>query len=216
MAPFVPRKGSGGRRSRKCQPVENGGRNRHRHSIRRLRLIPGPGSSHRIGIRACLCRASRPTVPPVRNAPACRLVARELPHLLTAARACDGSTPPHARSNVGPIVAWAIETAVRCGEIAATRRKHLNRRARVLPVLETKTRTPRRMPLSTAAFAVLDQLPRPIDGRVWGMRPDSISQAFEWVCRFTSFGKVKTIAGLIFHNLRHEATSRLFEEGLNP
>ena len=42
------------------------------------------------------------------------------------------------------------------------------------------------------------------------MRPDSISQAFERVC------KAASIAGLTFHDLRHEATSRLFEKGLNP
>ena len=42
------------------------------------------------------------------------------------------------------------------------------------------------------------------------MRPDSISQAFEKVC------KAAGIEGLTFHDLRHEATSRLFEKGLNP
>ncbi len=43
------------------------------------------------------------------------------------------------------------------------------------------------------------------------VRPDSISQAFERVCR------VAGIEGLtFFHDLRHEATSRLFEKGLNP
>jgi integrase len=80
----------------------------------------------------------------------------------------------------------------------------------VLLIPETKTGTPRRVPLSTAALGVLDSLPRRIDGRVWGMRPDSISQAFERVC------KAAGIEGLTFHDLRHEATSRLFEKGLNP
>ncbi|MHB1610017.1 MAG: tyrosine-type recombinase/integrase [Acidiferrobacter thiooxydans] len=42
------------------------------------------------------------------------------------------------------------------------------------------------------------------------MRPDSISQAFERIC------KASGIARLTFHDLRHEATSRLFEKGLNP
>lgn len=87
---------------------------------------------------------------------------------------------------------------------------HLDQRARVLLIPETKTGTPRRVPLSTAALAVLDGLPRRLDGRVWGMRPDSISQAFERVC------KASGIEGLTFHDLRHEATSRLFEKGLNP
>ena len=49
-----------------------------------------------------------------------------------------------------------------------------------------------------------------------GARPDSISQAFERVCRLASSGKAAGIEGLTFRDLRHEATSRLFEKGLNP
>ena len=45
-------------------------------------------------------------------------------------------------------------------------------------------------------------------GRVWSLRPHSISQAFKRVC------KAAGIEGLTFHDLRHEATSRLFEKGL--
>jgi integrase len=109
---------------------------------------------------------------------------------------------------IGPLITWAIETAMRRGEIAAMRWEHLDRKARVLLIPEMKTGTPRRVPLSTAALGVLDQLPRRLDGRVWCMRPDSISQAFERVC------KAAGIEGLTFHDLRHEATSRLFEKGL--
>ena len=149
------------------------------------------------------------SIPQVHNARDRRLVADELPRLLTAAQVYGGE--------IGPIITWAIETAMRRGEIAAMRWDHLDRttrsggnEARVLLIPETKTGTPRRVPLSTAALAVLDGLPRRIDGRVWGMRPDSISQAFERVC------KAAGIEGLTFHDLRHEATSRLFEKGLNP
>ena len=131
-----------------------------------------------------------------------RLVDDELPRLLTAAHAYGGE--------IGPLIIWAIETAMRRGEIAAMRWDHLDRRARVLLIPETKTGTPRRVPLSTAALGVLDGLPRRLDGRVWAMRPDSISQAFERVCKSAG------IEGLTFHDLRHEATSRLFEKGLNP
>ena len=131
-----------------------------------------------------------------------RLVDDELPRLLAAAHVYGGE--------IGPLITWAIETAMRRGEIAAMRWDHLDRKARVLLIPETKNGTPRRVPPSTAALGVLDGLPRRIDGRVWGMRPDSISQAFERVC------KAAGIEGLTFHDLRHEATSRLFEKGLNP
>ena len=148
-------------------------------------------------------------MPRVANARDRRLVGDELPRLLAAAQVYGGE--------IGPIITWAIETAMRRGEIAAMRWDHLDRttrsggnEARVLLIPETKNGTPRRVPLSTAALGVLDGLPRRIDGRVWGMRPDSISQAFERVC------KAAGIEGLTFHDLRHEATSRLFEKGLNP
>ena len=142
------------------------------------------------------------SIPQVHNARDRRLVDDELPRLLAAAHVYGGE--------IGPLITWAIETAMRRGEIAAMRREHLDRQARVLLIPETKTGTPRRVPLSTAALTVLDSLPRRLDGRVWGMRPDSISQAFERVC------KAAGIEGLTFHDLRHEATSRLFEKGLDP
>ncbi len=140
------------------------------------------------------------SMPRVANARDRRLINDEQARLLAAAHAYGGE--------IGPLITWAIETAMRRGEIAAMRWDHLDRRARVLLIPETKTGTPRRVPLSTAALGVLDQLPRRLDGRVWGMRPDSISQAFERVCG------VAKIEGLTFHDLRHEATSRLFEKGL--
>ncbi len=146
-----------------------------------------------------LVKGQRPKLPGGRTR---RLVGDDLPRLLAAAQAYGGE--------IGPLITWAIETAMRRGEIAAMRWDHLDRKARVLLIPETKTGTPRRVPLSTAALGVLDQLPRRIDGRVWGMRPDSSSQAFERVCGAAG------IEGLTFHDLRHEATSRLFEKGLNP
>ncbi|MHB1633656.1 site-specific integrase [Acidiferrobacter thiooxydans] len=144
-----------------------------------------------------LVRGQRPKLPSGRDR---RLVGDELPRLLAAALAYGGE--------ISALITWAIETAMRRGEIAAMRWDHLDRKARVLLIPETKTGTPRRVPLSTAALGVLDSLPRRMDGRVWGMRPDSISQAFERVC------KAADIEGLTFHDLRHEATSRLFEKGL--
>ncbi len=126
------------------------------------------------------------------------------------------------------MVAIALETAMRRGELASMRWEHLDRRARVLLVPETKTGEPRRVPLSSRALAVLDGLVRRLDGYVWGVRADSITQAFDRVvkraradyeaeCR----GKgekpdPRMLTGLRFHDLRHEATSRLFEKGLNP
>ena len=131
-----------------------------------------------------------------------RLQKDEQGRLQTASEAYGGE--------IGMIITWAIETAMRRGEIAAMRWEHLDRQARVLLIPETKTGTPRRVPLSTTALAAFNGLSWLPHGKIWSMRPDSISQAFERVC------KAACITGLTFHDLRHEATSRLFEQGLNP
>ncbi len=139
------------------------------------------------------------SIPKLNNARDRRLQGDEYARLMSAAATYGGE--------IGPLITWAIETAMRRGEIAAMRWEHLDRKAKVLLIPETKNGTPRRVPLSTRARAVLDALPRRLDGRVWGMRPDSISQAFERVC------KAAGITGLTFHDLRHEAASRLSEKG---
>ena len=93
---------------------------------------------------------SRPRVNDKRDR---RLVGDELPRLLAAAQTYGGSAPQMA-GHIGPIITWAIETAMRRGEIAAMRWEHLDRKARVLLIPETKNGTPRRVPLSTAALGV--------------------------------------------------------------
>ena len=149
---------------------------------------------------------SRPRVQDKRER---RLVGDEQVRLLAAAEAY-GCSAPNSGGGIGPIITWAIETAMRRGEIAGMRWEHVDRKARVLLIPETKTGTPRRVPLSTGAMRVLERLPRRLDGLVFGMHPASLSRAFAHVC------KAAGVEGLTFHDLRHEATSRLFEKGLNP
>lgn len=88
--------------------------------------------------------------------------------------------------------------------------EHVNRETRTLLIPDTKTGTPRNIPLSPAALAVLDALPAKARGPVWSLRPDSITQAFRRVCEAAG------ITGARLHDMRHEATSRLFEkQGFN-
>lgn len=109
---------------------------------------------------------------------------------------------------INDVVAFAVETAMRRGEISLMRRKHRTSTS-TLYIPHTKTNVPREIPLSQLAINILDNLPVRIDGSFWGMEPDSITQAF---CRMTSSLEIK---GLVFHDLRHEGTSRLFELGLS-
>ena len=50
--------------------------------------------------------------------------------------------------------------------------------------------------------------PRTVD-TVFSTKPDSVSRAFQRACQRVG------IVDLRFHDLRHEATSRFFEKGLN-
>ena len=149
-----------------------------------------------------------------------RLVDAEEERLLAA---CDQSRNVWLR----PCVVFAIETAMRAGEIlekweldketGSQEKKSiglqwsdvdLKRRTAHLP--KTKNGAARTVPLSGRAVAVLDALPRSLDGRVFGTTYEGIHQAFVRAC------KRALIDDLRFHDLRHEATSRLFERGFNP
>lgn len=68
-----------------------------------------------------------------------RLVDDEQARLLSAAATYD--------EEVGPVITWAIETAMRRGEIVAMRWEHVDRTASTLLVSDTKTGTPHRIPV---------------------------------------------------------------------
>jgi integrase len=117
----------------------------------------------------------------------------------------DGSMP------IAHIIRFALETGMRRGELAAMRWEHADLKSLVLLVPATKTGEPRRVPMSGRAMAVLNALPRHLGGKVWGQIHDaSVSRAFARACRRAG------IKDLRFHDLRHEATSRFSEKGLNP
>lgn len=109
------------------------------------------------------------------------------------------------------IVILAIETAMRRGEIASLRWKDIDLHKCVAHLPKTKTEVPRTVPLSRIAIAALKELPRRLDGKVFALQPESMSQAFERACE----AHRANVLNLRFHDLRHEATSRLFEKGLN-
>jgi integrase len=116
-------------------------------------------------------------------------------------------------SMLGPVVRFALETGMRMGEILSLEWRYVDLQNRVATLPDTKTGDARQVPLSSAAITAINSLPRHIsDGRVfwtWG-RSDSLENA--WRRAVQSAG----IVDLRFHDLRHEAISRLFELGLNP
>ncbi|MGH8488278.1 MAG: site-specific integrase, partial [Gammaproteobacteria bacterium] len=120
--------------------------------------------------------------------------------------ACREARNPHLL----PIVRLAIETAMRLGELVALRWEHVDLAHRIAYLPDTKNGDPRTVPLSTAAVAALRSLPQSAHGTVFpGLTTEAVKQAFVRAVRRAG------IENLHFHDLRHEATTRFFERGLN-
>jgi len=129
------------------------------------------------------------------------------------------------------IIQLAVETAMRRSEIVSLRWEHINFRDRVAHLPRTKNGDSRDVPLSSKAVAILkllmptiEEMPRESnDTRVFRIRSDAVTRAFERaVTRARRIyeaecqeAKVRPapryLTDLRFHDLRHEATSRLAE-----
>ncbi|PUB36550.1 site-specific recombinase XerD [Pseudomonas sp. GV105] len=106
------------------------------------------------------------------------------------------------------IIELAVETAMRRSELVMLRKDQV--RGRVAFLEDTKNGERRSVPLSKRAVELLDGLPTPIDGgRFFHLKLDSVSNYFALAC------EAAKIKDLRLHDMRHEATSRLFERGLS-
>lgn len=103
------------------------------------------------------------------------------------------------------IVRFALETAMRREEISTLTWENVNleRRSAYLP--KTKNGEERTVPLSPSAINILNELQPQTKGKVFQMATQSITQAMIKACQKAE------IEDLHFHDLRHEAISRLFE-----
>ncbi len=106
------------------------------------------------------------------------------------------------------IIILAIETAMRLSELLALQWKNVDLRQSVAVLVETKNGERRAVPLSRRAYKTIKRIPRRLDGRVFP--PAAVST---YSHRFKDLCKAAGIKGLRFHDLRHEAISRLFELG---
>jgi len=136
--------------------------------------------------------------PSVRNSRDRRLEKGEEDRLLEA---CD------KQGNVWlkPLVILAIETAMRKSELLNMRWEHINFKKRGVHLPNTKNGESRDVPLSSRAIKTLKSLPRSFSGQVLGTSDYASRKAFIKVC------KQVELENLRFHDLRHEATSRLAE-----
>ena len=124
-----------------------------------------------------------------------------------------------APTPVGLLIRLALETAARLGELLALEWRDIDAGRRVALLRGVGGRgtkngdDSRAVPLSSAALVVLQELqalPLSIDGRVfyWWAGSDSFNKPWARLCKSAG------IEDLRFHDLRHEATSRLFEKGV--
>ena len=110
---------------------------------------------------------------------------------------------------LAPIVIIALETGMRLGEIVSLKWSYVDLDSRVARLTDTKNGTRRDVPLSSIAASTLEALPRSLDGRVFPLVAETVKESYRAAVRRAG------IDNLRFHDLRHEATSRFFERGLD-
>jgi len=133
-------------------------------------------------------------------------------------KACD----QHSNPFLGWIVRIALYTAMRQGEILSLTRPQINLRKRSLVLLDTKNTETRTVPLSGSAIKVFKQV---FANQVKDIETDLLfygEPGKDGQRRGYTLNKVWSSAlqqaeidDLRFHDLRHEATSRLVEAGLS-
>ena len=132
-----------------------------------------------------------------------RLTGEEADRLEEAARG------PDAPQYLLHLLWLALETGMRKGEILTFRRSDIDCSRRVALLRNTKNGHPRSVPLSSTALdAVLSQ-PESDDDLVFPVSVPALRFHWEKLCNESG------IEDLHFHDLRHEAISRLFERGLS-
>ncbi|MCS8413413.1 site-specific integrase [Pseudomonas aeruginosa] len=105
------------------------------------------------------------------------------------------------------IIVVALESAMRQGEILKLTWENLNLKSRIAHLPETKNGSRRDVPLSLKARDALIRLGVKSKGRVFSYSPQGLKSV--WRLMLLRLG----IEDLHFHDLRHEAISRLFELG---
>jgi len=107
-----------------------------------------------------------------------------------------------------PLLALALATGMRRGELLSMQWKHIELDRRTVFLPQTKNGRARTVPLSPAAVRVLTELPHQTDKCI-PLSGNAVRLAFE---------RLRQRAGVVdltFHDIRHEAVSRFVESGLS-
>ena len=120
--------------------------------------------------------------------------------------------------NVLAAIQFALEMAVRRGELAKLRWSDVNTDTQELTLRDTKAGKDEKVPLTLRASLILAAVPKPEvkpgeepeeDPLVFSLKPYSISQAFRRACMRCG------IKDLRVHDLRHSSASRWVASGLD-
>lgn len=140
--------------------------------------------------------------PPAAGKPRTRRVSdEEIDRLLLALNWERGNRPETASQFIAAAVLWAVETAMRQGELLGLARADVSVAGRFARLAETKNGTARDVPLSRGALALLELLPT--EGYLFPVAAGTFDALFRRA------RKRAGLEDLHFHDLRREATTRL-------
>lgn len=142
-----------------------------------------------------LSDVSKPSNPPPRDR---RVSSDEIERL----RVIAGDDLSSIRARTIHAFIFAIETAMRAGEIVGLTANTVDLSKRVARLPKTKNGTSRDVPLSSAAIELIERLP-PTDGAIFGLTSQQLD------VNFRAVRDRAQIEGLTFHDSRHEAITRL-------
>lgn len=106
-----------------------------------------------------------------------------------------------------PALLLAVETAMRQGELLSLKRADFDKAKRTAWLRDTKNGEPRAVPLTRRAIEIFEGLPRSTTGLVIPVEKQALHSAFRTACRRAGIDDYR------WHDLRHEALSRLAEGG---
>ncbi|MBE9400468.1 site-specific integrase [Acinetobacter albensis] len=150
---------------------------------------------------------ARPKLPPPRNR---RAYDHEIAAILEACSYKEGAPVYTKSQEVGWSVLFALETAMRMGEITSMTWDNVYIDKMYVHLPDTKNGLTRNIPLSEKAEQLLLQIKGANSPRVLSIESDSLSTLFR------KYRNRCEIDDLRFHDLRHEATTRMAQIIQNP
>lgn len=130
-----------------------------------------------------------------------RITPKQQAAIINAAKGCRS---PY----IAPLVLFALETAMRRGELLNLTWEDIDLSNNELFIRQTKNGHQRLLPLSPKAIQILDNLPRHNSGRVFPLSAGAVRQSFARLRLRAAIPNIR------FHDLRHEAISHFFDLGL--